>query len=233
MGARTPERKARPPVGRQREALVKDMSRLVRQALADALTRLSLQGETDHAALVVERAANPVAPERLAAAHPGDAQAQAEARALYERCLAHYREVVRAHEAALPVDDVGAAVAAFVAANMQALHGVAASSDVLLQLERQLSGVALRSSAWDAASARERQNYFEQMAILAVLIGESSAQAPRQGAAAVANVQRAARTYLQQLLGLNPDQLKLGAGGLSLRGATHECGAQVVEPPPA
>jgi len=141
--------------------------------------------------------------------------------------------VVRAHEAASPVDDVGAAVAAFVAANMQALHGVSATPATLLQLERQLSGVALRSSAWDDAPARERQNYFEQMAILAVLIGESSAQAPRQGAAAVANVQRAARTYLQQLLGLNPDQLKLGAGGLSLRGASQECQAQALEPPQA
>jgi hypothetical protein len=87
---------------------------------------------------------------------------------------------------------------------------------MLLQLERQLSGVTLRSSAWDEASARERQNYFEQMAILAVLIDASSAQAVHQGPAAVANVRRAARGYLQQLLGLNADELRLGACGLTL-----------------
>jgi hypothetical protein len=211
-----------PPAGPAQAALVKDLSRRVRQALADALTHLNQAGETDQAALMVERAASPVAPARLASAHPGGSEAQAQACALYERCLSHYREVVRAHEAAPSHDDVGAAVACFVAANMQALHGVKATPAMRLQLERQLSGVTLRSAAWDEASARERQNYFEQMAILAVLIDASSAQAVHQGPAAVANVQRAARGYLQQLLGLNADQLRLGASGLTLGDANDE-----------
>ena len=108
-------------------------------------------------------------------------------------------------------------MAHFVAANLRALHGVDVTPQALLRLERQLAGVARLSSAWDTAPARERQFYFEQMAILAVLIAESAAQALMQGPAARANVQRAARGYVQRLLGLEPDHLTLDADGLALR----------------
>jgi hypothetical protein len=223
--SKTAERNARPRADRHQAELVNDMSHLLRQAVTQALARLQLQGETDRAALMVERATSPVAPARLASFHPGGPAAQARARELYQRCLRHYREVVRAHEASLGVDDVGAAVALFVAANVGALRDVPATPAMLLQLERQLGGVARHSSAWASASTYERQMYFEQMAILAVLIGESAAQARHQGPAARANVQRAARGYLHRLLGLDPDQLTLDANGLSLREtcAASEC----------
>ena len=55
------------------------------------------------------------------------------------------------------------------------------------------------------------------MATLSVLIAESAAQATVQGPAARANVQRAARGYVQRLLGLDPDQITLDADGLALR----------------
>jgi hypothetical protein len=88
---------------------------------------------------------------------------------------------------------------------------------MLRALERQLHGIARTSSGWKSAPVEERQAYFEQMALLAVLIAESAAQASSQGAAAVAKVQQAARGYLRQLLGLNPDHLTLGPEGLAVR----------------
>jgi hypothetical protein len=201
-----------------RAELAQDVSRRVRQALFDAVMRLG-GGDTraDEAALTVERACPPLAPALLAAAHPGGETVRAEMRALYGRCLAHYRQVLRTEQADAGVDDVGAAVAHFVAANMQALHGGTVTPPMLLRLERQLAGVVKRSAKWASASARERQLYFEKMAILAVLIGETSAQAARQGPAAVANVQRAARGYLRDLIGLDPDHLALGVDGLAMR----------------
>jgi len=205
------------------KASMKDITRLVRQALFDAVINTDDAIRGDHVALTVERAATPTAPARLARSHPGDDAARTQARAMYERCLRHYREVVRAQDAASMHDDVGAAVACFVAAAMQALHGTSATPATLLRLERQLGGVVQRSASWSTAGAQERQFYFEQMAILAVLIGESAALARSQGPAALANVQRAARGYLQQLLGLDPRALALDAQGLrpgdSLRGA--------------
>ncbi|WP_280156084.1 DUF6683 family protein [Piscinibacter sp. XHJ-5] len=216
--SRSSARHAPPHDDRRHTALVQDMSRLVRRALLDAIVELG-DASRDCAALTVEPARVPIAPAHLAASHPGGPQSRHEARALYERCLAHYRHVVRASQADSSLDDVGAAVACFVAANLQALHGIDATPEMLLRLERQLGGVATLSSAWASASARERQLYFEQMAILAVLIRETSAHAVLQGPAAVENVRRAARRYLRQLLGLDPDQLTLDAGGLSLREA--------------
>jgi hypothetical protein len=220
--SQSPKRPGRPPAQAKQAALVKEMSRAIRRALFDALIGSDSVAANDQAVLTVGRASEPIAPARLAAAHPGGAAARADAHQLYERCLKHYRENVRAHEAGLDVDDVGAAVACFVAANIQALHGITATPETLLRLERQLGGVALRSSAWATASARERQCYFEQMAILAVLIGETSAQAVHQGPAAIANVRSAARAYLQQLLGLQADSLTLGPEGLSVLEASAE-----------
>jgi hypothetical protein len=192
--------------------------------LLDAVEHIDGNPDGDRAALTVEAARVSMAPGKLAAAHP--AAARAEARALYERCLAHYRTQVRAGQADAGMDDVGAAVAHFVAANIRALQGVTVTPQMLLQLERQLGGVVRVSSAWATASARERQIYFEQMAILAVLIGESAAQAVLQGPAALANVQRAARGYLQQLLGLNADHLTLDDHGLALRVSTDTEGPE-------
>lgn len=203
---------------RRHAELRKDASRALRQSLLDAVLRMGTGDETECAALTVSRSPTPLAPAQLAAAHPGGAEARQQARAMYERCLAHYRLVVRAPYADGNADDAGAAVSAFVAANIRALRNVKVMPQVLPRLERQLHAVARLSSNWDRSGARDRQLYFEKAAILAVLIGESSTQAVLQGPAALENVRRAARAYLKELLGLNPDQLTIGDAGLALLG---------------
>ena len=196
-------------------AFVEDLSRRLRQATFDAVLGAAAVAD-DSEALTVPRAAEPLGPARLAQAQPvGPARAEAEA--LYRRCLQHYREAVRPRDAAGGFDDAGAAAAHFVAANLMALDGERPTAATLLQLERQLRRVMLASLARDGSPATDRQAYVEKLALLAVLVGESAAQAPAQGPAAVANVQRAARGYLQQFLGLNPDVLTLGPKGLMLR----------------
>lgn len=217
MKAQTRSKPA-PKAQRPASARVQDLSHTVRQALFDALLQAS-PADDDQPALTVERAARPIAPERLARHQPGGAAARAEAQALYERCLAHYREAVRPQDAARGVDDVGAAVALFVAANLQALHGEAVTPAMLLTLEQQLGGRLQRSPGWRGAPARERQAYFEQVALLGVLVHESHRQALEQGPAAIANLRGAAYGYLQQMLGVNPLWLMLDAQGLHLRRA--------------
>jgi hypothetical protein len=209
-------------------AFTEAMASRVRQAILDAIVGIDSGHETPpRAALTVERAHAPIAPARLARAHPGDAAAREAARQLYERCLVHYRRVVRAQDAIAGLDDVGAAVAAFVAANFGALHGTRVAAHTLLSLERQLEGIARVSSDWEAAPLVERQAYFEQMAVLAVLVAESSAQAHAQGPAAVANVQSAARGYLRQLLGIDAGHLALGPDGLTARGTVASTSAVI------
>lgn len=184
----------------------------VHRALAGVFERL---GTLDHLpALKVPRAAQASAPSALAAAHPHEARA--EARARYERCLAHYRQAVRPDDAAREWDDVGAAAAAFVAANLEALHGEPAGPQGLARLERQLGAILSASPAWVGADAQARQTMFERFAILSVLMAETSALAPMQGPAAVAHVRQTARVYLQELLHLDPQRLRLGPQGLHL-----------------
>jgi len=213
----TPDHRADPPADDHASdaALAADVTRTLRHAVVQAIAGLA--GHGDRVALTLPRAAVPLAPARLAAAHPGGATARRQMQAVYERCLAHYREVLRPDDAARGLDDVGAAAARFVAANLFALHGEHATPDALLALEAQLAGIVRSSPAWADASARDRQLYVEKLALLAVFVGEVAQQARGQGAGAVENVRRAARTYLRELLGLNPDALTLGRDGLTLR----------------
>jgi hypothetical protein len=129
----------------------------------------------------------------------------------------HYRTAVRADDAARGVDDVGAALARFVAANVEALTGTHATRGMLRRLENQLVGIVRRSPAWSVADVQDRQAFFEQIALLSVLMADCTAQAHLQGQAAIDNLQRAARGYLRQLIGLDPEWLTLGSEGLALR----------------
>jgi uncharacterized protein DUF6683 len=196
------------------QALPSTLSNLVRRALRDALLASGAAGDIDPPALTVERAAAASAPEFLARSHPNDAAARDEARELYTRCLAHYRSTVRPQDQAAGRDDAGAAVAHFVAAAMRALHGISATPDQLLRLQRQLCTLAHRTASWTRVTPHERQFTFEQLAILAVLIDETWSLAVVQGPAAMAHVRQAAATYLRQLLGIEPHGLRLGADGL-------------------
>ena len=196
-------------------AFVENLSRRLRQATFDAVIGTSAVAD-DSAALTVPCAAEPLGPARLAQAQAAGA-ARTEAEALYRRCLDHYRKAVRPQDAAAGFDDAGAAAANFVAANLMALSGERPARATLLALERQLRRVMQAALSRPGLPAADVQAHVEQLALLAVLVAEAAVQAPAQGQAAVDNVQRAARSYLQQLLGLNPDALTLGPKGLALR----------------
>ena len=88
--------------------------------------------------------------------------------------------------------------------------------------ERQLGGIVRTAPAGHRQRARAPGLWLEQMGHPAVLISESTAMAALQGAAAVANVQRAASRYLQQLLGMDPQALALDARGLHLSDPDHQ-----------
>lgn len=165
-------------------------------------------------ALLQPPAPLPIAPALLARGHGSPAGRQ-ESQRLYERCLKHFRASLQHHAA---LDDAGLAAATFVLANLAALHGIQPGDDDLVRVERQLRALLARAG-WTKAPLRDRQSGFEQFALLGVLVGESAAQAATQGPAAVANVQRAARGYLRQLLGAGAERLALGSHGLVLEKA--------------
>ena len=202
--------------GHKQDALSESQS-IARALAAGALQALDATTSTDFAALIVERAGTPRAPAWMAEAQSTDAGARKSARDGYERCLEIYRTVVRPQDTTY--DDAGAALAFFVAINLNALHDLPTTPETLLLLERQLLGLARQASGWDSASISERQFYFEQMAMLGVFIAGLLSNAHTEGAAALVKVQKAARGYLRRVLGMDPDLLTFGAHGLALRRA--------------
>ena len=206
----------RHPLG-QRAKQIEDAKRQVRRMLLNALVQAGLGSGTDQPALRVARATVATAPAQMAAAQADDAAAREQIAASYERCLASYRAMEPMRGGEPDVDDVGRAVAFFVGVNMHVLQGVDADADMLGPLEQQLRGIARTRSNWDATSIEERQRFFESIAILSVVVSGSWAGAAAHGPAGVANVRRAARQYLEQMLGMNPDVLTLGPAGLAAR----------------
>jgi len=200
------------PRQRRDTLLSPPVAQAVRRAIFDAMLHAASAGWSDDEPLSVAPAPQPIAPALLAAAH-GEPQRES-MQALYAGCLVHYRRTVG--DGPGERDDVVAAVAHFVAANMQALHGITITPAMLLSLHRQLAGVARLSSDWDRAGERGRQVFFEKMAIVAVLVDQTWTRAQALGPAAVANVQRGARAYLHELLGFDPDRLTLSDDGLGI-----------------
>ncbi|MFI4929571.1 MAG: DUF6683 family protein [Burkholderiales bacterium] len=185
--------------------------------MVDALLHLSLSEEGSPPSLKVERAAVAAAPSRMAAAQTSDPASRERIAASYASYLDTYRAIAHASGEDPSVDDVGRVVAFFVAVNLHALHGVDPDTNVLIPLERQLRRLAQDASKWDTASTVERQAFFERIAIISMLVSGTRTAAVSQGPAAVSHVQRAARNYLEQTLGLNPDLITLGPTGLVAR----------------
>lgn len=204
--------------------LSQELTRLLRHALGRSLQDAA-QAEAHLPPLSLPRAAQATAPALLAQAHRNRA-AQVEAAALYGRCLAHYRQqvqaVLRPHDKQDgPQDDLGLAAAYFVLANLGAHEWREPDAATLPAIERQLRQLIGSTPAWSGTPLPQRQSLFEQLALLGTLINESRIQAQQQGPAAKANVQKSARAYLQQLLGLEPDWLVVTPQGLALATTVH------------
>jgi hypothetical protein len=207
------------PLSHGVDSISRELARLVRGAVGQALLDAAQPGDTP-VPLGVPPAANPSGPKQLAQAHPG--ASRRESLALYQRCLRHYRDAIQPRVTQLHGgDDLGAAAAYFVLANLAVLHGAEPDEAVHAALAAQLARLIQRTDAWPRAALAQRQTLFEQLALLGVLVNESRLQARTQGAAAQANLERAARAYLLQLLGLDPDLLVLTPQGLAATATLH------------
>lgn len=213
------------------QPLARELSQLVHSAMAKTLREAAAAAVDNQTPRLrtprTQPASGPATPgpgvRALAALHPGDAAARREAQQLYTRCLQHYRRHVQPQleGGVQPQDDLGIAAAFFVLANLGACQGVEPDVAALPAVERQLRSLLAQTTAWRQLGSPERQSLFQQFALLGVLVNESRVAARQQGEAAQAHVQRAARGYLQQLLGLSPDRLSVSAQGLAVLDKLH------------
>lgn len=163
-------------------------------------------------ALQQPAAERPGAPALLAQSQAGP-RARQDAQQLYLRCLRHFRENVQDNA---PLDDAGLAAAYFVLMSLAAWRDLQPDADDLARVELQMRHRLGSGGVWQKAPLADRQSAFEQFALLGVLMQETAHAAREQGAAARANVQRAARGYLVQMLGPGADRLTLSPQGLTL-----------------
>jgi hypothetical protein len=186
--------------------------------LAQALQQLldTATGGPDLGAITLPAAATPTAPAVLARgpslhnAH-GRPRPQAENVQLYTRCLALYRERV---QAGATQDDLGCVAALFVMSNLTVLGREGGDISSLKALTQQMQNALQRLPAWPAMGLQAKQQLFEQLAILCVLVTQASEAATDQGPQARANVRAAAQAYLRQWLAVDPACLSLSSQGL-------------------
>jgi hypothetical protein len=208
-----------PPPGEH--PLARELARIVRQAVGKTLSQAAQADADAVPPLTVTASPQATGPATLAMAHPAG-KARRDAQTLYFECLAHYRaKVQRPLRPEGTEDDVGLAAAHFVLANLAAIDNTEPDAHCLPALERQLRHLISMTQSWPSVPLAQRQNLFEQLALLGVLINESRLQARLQGDAARANLQRGARAYLQQLLGLDADTLALTTQGLVTAETVH------------
>lgn len=200
--------------------LAREVAKFIRESLMKEAYNQSENSDDDLSKLLVERAAKPIAPQLLSSIHPGGKKVQREAKNLYKKCLNAYREKIRDAD---PVDDMGAVLAFFIAVNYEALHYDPVSAESLIFIERQMKYMFNSNAIWSSSKISDKQELFEQLAIISVLIAEANAQAIHQGSAAIANVKSAAYNYLHQLLGIDPKYLVITPKGISIQSPVGVC----------
>ena len=130
--------------------------------------------------------------------------------------LALYRKVETRF--GLPGNDVASATAAFLAGTYMAYHGIDFPDQHFKPLVEQMRGMLGKNEQFSRLGNGVRQEMYEQMASVGMLMAMAQMQlreAP--DAAASAALSQTARTYLDQFLGVNADAIRLGPQGLVVR----------------
>lgn len=166
-------------------------------------------------ALVFTPASAPVMPRKLALSYPASMRATAEN--VFEKLLSEYPNVERAFGIAR--NDIGASTALIVTASYGAYRDRDVPHAQFRVIIRQMRAIIAKSPALTKASNTEKQAYYEQTAILGMLLSlTSSAEAKKQNPQAFANAQKAGGTYLRQMLGVDPDRVVIDDNGVRLDG---------------
>lgn len=150
----------------------------------------------------------------LASSYPPGQRAQVEG--LFKELLAGYHKIEARFD--IPRNDVGGAVAAFLAGSYMAYHDVDFPDQNFLPLVNQMRQVLANNGAFARTSDAEKQELYEQMAILGTYMALTrDALKQRPDAQVARKLRRAAEGYLEQLLKADADRVRLTDRGLVLR----------------
>lgn len=206
-----------------------EMPRVVAPKVLDTLApdRLQLLKNAypdSKAAGAIEPAASTLAPAAshgttaardLAARYPAAQRAQIER--TFNDSLAAYRQIEA--KLGIPGNDVAGAVAAFVAGSYMAYRDVDVPDDLFKRLADQLRGVLAANRAFTQASAAEKRDMYEQLAIVGTFMAVTRLALKQQppDAAVAANFRQTAKANLEQFLKTDADRVVIDDRGLVIR----------------
>lgn len=163
-------------------------------------------------ATVVPAAGPPQAPRQLAQAYP--AARRDEAERLFSDLLQRYRSIEQRFD--IPHRDLAGALAAFIAGNHMAYHGAPFPDAHFKPLVAQMRRLLAAQPGIARAPAAERQQAWEQLAILGMFMaGAQIAQQRQPDAQQATRLREAGGANLQRLLAVAPDQVLIGPEGLA------------------
>jgi hypothetical protein len=171
-------------------------------------------------AVRVARAA-PVAPRKLATAYPEDARAEAEK--VFASLLELYPKVEKQY--GLPPNDLGGVVGLFLTASYEAYHKTSLDEPKVKAVLAQMRAALGANPAIAQAPNAEKQELYEQLAILGMLAASTNLalQTNPQVANArkiEANLRQAGKSYLEHFLKTDADKVQITGAGLVVSGAS-------------
>jgi hypothetical protein len=164
--------------------------------------------------LTFRESGTPIAPAKMASSYPEASRAQAQR--MFENTLAAYHKIEQ--KAGLPRNDMGGALATFVAGNYFTWRDQTVPDDAFKALVSQMNASLSRVPELRNASDAEKQELYEQLAItgmFVMLTREGLQQRPDPQHAT--QMKQAAKGYLEQFFKVGPERMQIDSRGLVMR----------------
>lgn len=149
----------------------------------------------------------------VASAAPAERDAAAGS---FAQLLAQYREIEARF--GLAANDVAGAVAAFLAGNYMAYRDAEFPDAAFVPLVQQMRAVIAAQPRFRDASEAEKQQLYEEMAVVGMQMAQQRALLRTSGSASERTaLRRTAKAHLDQFLQLDASRLRIGAKGIALQ----------------
>jgi hypothetical protein len=189
---------------RELQALTPDVTRQAGTVSSIASTTTALPKRTGDATI----------PAKIASHYPASSKLEAEK--VFRDLLVKYGQIEQ--QFSIPSNDVAGAVAAFIAGSYMAYRDVTFPDESFKPLVEQMRRIISGNADFAKATGAEKQELYEQMAILGMFMaGTQMALKQQPNAQVAANMKQAAKGYLEQFLKTDADRVQIAANGLVLK----------------
>jgi hypothetical protein len=188
----------------------------VTDAMKAAQQSPNTESAKDAVGVVVNRGAASTAAKKLAASYP--AKARTEVERVFGVLLETYPKVEQ--KLGMPANELGGAVALLLVTSLQAYQGRDVQPEQFKAVAAQMRGILSANPGIAQAPDSEKQEMYEQLAILGLFLdGVHEALQKTPNAQIAANMKQAAKGYLEQFLKTDVEDVDITAQGLVLKGA--------------